>query len=270
MILIMKKTSCLFGFAILVLCLFHSCRKTLSESQFNEFQITGPDGMVRSGGIYLPSGMKPDDRLPVIYMADGLVFKECGFRKMIDSLIENRCISPIVVACSFENKKHVPGFDVAYRNAEYVESLGKNNNQFATLFDNHYTFFTTQFIPYIEKVAHVSDSRDDRLFFGTSNSADFGITLSFRAPELISEYWCYSPVYSDIRDYGLLSSATLYRICWGAKEEAGMFDYFPNLIKDIRKRGGTVHSWVFNGGHDREWWKYWFSEELKRRFPYKD
>ena len=72
MILIMKKTSCLFGFAILVLCLFHSCRKTLSESQFNEFQITGPDGMVRSGGIYLPSGMKPDDRLPVIYMADGL------------------------------------------------------------------------------------------------------------------------------------------------------------------------------------------------------
>ena len=25
---------------------------------------------------------------------------------------------------------------------------------------------------------------------------------------------------------------------------------------------------VFNGGHDRDWWKYWFSEELKRRFPY--
>lgn len=270
MILVMKRISCLLVFSILVSPLFHSCRKALSESQFNEFQITSPDGMERSGGIYLPSGMKPDDRLPVIYMADGLVFKDCGFSKMIDSLIENRCISPIVVACSFENKKQVPGFNVSYRNAEYIESLDRKNQQFVTLFDNHYTFFTTQFIPYIEKVAHVSDSREDRLFFGTSNSADFGITLSFRAPELISEYWCYSPVFSDIKDYGLLSSPTSYRICWGAKEEAGMFDYFPNLIKDIRKRGGNVHSWVFNGGHDREWWKYWFSEELKRRFPYKD
>ena len=47
-----------------------------------------------------------------------------------------------------------------------------------------------------------------------------------------------------------------------------MFDYFPNLLKDIRKRGGKVNSWVFNGGHDRDWWRYWFKQELMRRFPY--
>ena len=107
------------------------------------------------------------------------------------------------------------------------------------------------------------------IFFGTSNSADFGITLSMRNQGFMNEYWCYSPVFSDVSDYGMLTTETQYRICWGAKEEIGMEDYFPNLLKDIRKRGGKIHSWVYNGGHDRDWWKYWFSEELKLKFPYK-
>lgn len=265
----MKKLFILLT-SLYILSVVTSCsNKTSQSSEFNEFEIKCHDGMVRSGGIYMPQGIKSDEILPVIYMADGLVFKDCGFKKMLDSLIEHKCISPVIVACSYENKKSVPGFNLAYRNAEYVEALAKTDNRLANLFDNHYSFFINEFIPYIEKHAPVSTSAQDKVFFGTSNSADFGITLSLRTPGLISEYWCYSPVYSDIKDYGLIESPTSYRICWGAKEEVGMFDYFPNLLKDIRKRGGTVHSWVFNGGHDREWWKYWFSEELKNRFPYK-
>ena len=66
----------------------------------------------------------------------------------------------------------------------------------------------------------------------------------------------------------MLSTPVNYSICWGAKEEIGMFEYFPTLLKDIRKRGGKVNSWVYNGGQEREWWKYWFGEELQRRFPY--
>lgn len=263
----MKKISILLASLLCVLFFICSCKKTLEQSEFREFTIKCQDGTVRTGGIYIPKGTKTSDKLPVIYMADGLVFKDCGFKKTLDSLIEEREIRPIVVACSFENKKTVPGYNLAFRNAEYIEALAKNDNSLAKLFDNHYSFFINEFIPFIEKEAPVSTSADDRIFFGTSNSADFGITLSLRDQGLISEYWCYSPVYSDIKEYGMIESPTSYRICWGAKEEVGMFDYFPSLLKDIRKRGGTVHSWVFNGGHDRGWWKYWFTEELKRRFP---
>lgn len=256
--------------SIFVLYAMVSCGEEGTESsQFNEFEIKCKDGSVRTGGIYIPKGVKSKDKLPVIYMADGLVFKDCGFKSMIDSLIDLKEISPVVIACSYENKKTVPGKKLAYRNAEYIEALAKNDNTLAQLFENHYNFFVNEFIPYIEKEAPVSGSAADRLFFGTSNSADFGITLSMRNQGLISEYWCYSPVYSDIREYGLLSSQTSYRICWGSKEEVGMEDYFPSLLKDIRKRGGIVHSWIFDGGHDRSWWKYWFSEELKTRFPAK-
>lgn len=264
----MKKIFILFATFFSVSLLISCGHETSQSSEFNEFEIKGKDGKIRNGGIYIPAGVKSKDELPVIYMADGLVFKDCKFGRMIDSLIEIKAISPVVVACSYENKKTISGYNIAYRNAEYIEALAKNDNTLAELYENHFHFFVDEFIPYIEKKAPVSKSADNRIFFGTSNSADFGITLSMRKQGLMNEYWCFSPVFSSVSDYGLLSSETSYRICWGSKEEVGMDDYFPNLLKDIRKRGGQVHSWVYNGGHDREWWKYWFSEELKRRFPY--
>ena len=264
----MKFASRLLVLSICTFCLFNSCVKTTDKSVFKEFQMNCKDGLVRSGAIYIPKGIRSDDKLPVIYMGDGLVFKETRFKSMMDSLIENRHIRPVIIACSYENKNQISGYKIAYRNAEYAELIAKNDNTLAGLFDNHHSFFVNEFIPYIEKNAPVSKDPDDRIYFGTSNSADFGLTLSLRDPGLIPEYWCYSPVCSDISDYGMISEPTSYRICWGIREEVGNEDYFPNLIKDIRKRGGEVNSWIFNGGHDREWWKYWFSEELKRRFPY--
>ena len=265
----MKKLFILLT-SVIMMSVVISCKEEMTaSSEFNEFEIKCQDGTVRKGGIYLPPGIKSKDKLPVIYMADGLVFKECGFKRMLDSLYDCGTISPVVVACSYENKKTVPGYKLAFRNAEYIETLAKNDNTLAQLYENHYNFFIDEFIPYIEKKAPVSQSASDRIFFGTSNSGDFGITLSFRNQGLISEYWCYSPVYSDVSEYGMLSAETSYKICWGSKEEVGMDDYFPSLLKDIRKRGGKVNSWVYNGGHDRDWWKYWFREELIKRFPAK-
>jgi enterochelin esterase-like enzyme len=264
----MKKSSILPILFTIVICMLGSCSKTTQESQFNEFEINCKDGTVRTGAIYIPKGTSDKDKLPVVFMGDGLVFKETKFKQMMDSLIDYGCINPVVVACSYENKKQIQGYNLAYRNAEYVETLAKNDNTLAELFNNHYNYFINEFIPYVDKNAPVSQSKSDRIYFGTSNSADFGITLSFRNQKLFNEYWCFSPVYSDIHDYEPLSTDISYSICWGAKEEVGIFDYFPNLLKDIRKRGGKINSWVFGGGHDRDWWRYWFKQELMRRFPY--
>lgn len=264
----MKTASIVQTFLICTLCLLCSCVKTTQQSEFKEFTINCKDGTVRSGAIYIPKGVSTNEKVPIIYMGDGLIFKECGFKRMIDSLIDNECISPVIIACSYENKIRIKGYNIAYRNAEYVEALAKNDNTLAKLFENHYNYFTGEFIPYVEKNAPVSKDANDRIFFGTSNSADFGLTLSMRNPGLITEYWCFSPVYSDISDYGRITEPTTYRICWGIKEEVNNDQYFPALLNNIRKRGGEVTSWVFNGGHDRNWWKYWFSEELKRKFPY--
>ena len=254
--------------ALLSLTAVISCRKTLEQSRFEEFELTDSYGMTRKCGVYLPEGMDPKSQYPVIFMEDGLVFKETGFKKYLDSLIAYGAMNPVIVACAYENKIIIPGYRIAYRNAEYVEEIAKTDVELAKLFDQHYSYFKEEFIPYINKSYPVSPKPADRIYFGTSNSADFGITLSMRDPRLFSEFWCYSPVYSNISEYGALSTPVKYSICWGIKEEVGMTDYFPTLVKDIRKRGGDVKSWTFSGGHDREWWRYWFFEELMRRFPY--
>lgn len=252
-------TICLLISSFLIL----SCKQTTQFSEFRELEIEG-----RNVGIYLPAGYSEKIEYPVIYMEDGLVFKDCNFKYVLDSLVFYEMISPVVVVCSYENKMKVPGTDIAFRNAEYIEALARTDSRLMELYENHYRYFNEALIPYIEKNFNVSSNRSERIYFGTSNSADFGLTLSFRNPALFSEYWCYSPVYSDVSPYGYLSEDVKYGICWGTLEEIGQFNYFPELLKDIRKRGGKVNSWTFDGGHDRKWWKYWFFEELKRRFPY--
>ena len=108
----MKKISTvLLTLSLLILAL--SCGKTTADSEFKEFQMQCQDGMTRSAGLYIPKGISKDKTYPVIYMADGLVFKECGFKKLIDSLVDSRIISPVIVACSYENKKTVPGYNLA-------------------------------------------------------------------------------------------------------------------------------------------------------------
>lgn len=244
-----------------------ACTETLDESRFEEFELQSDDGSSRKGGVYLPIGYNQKKEYPVIYMEDGLVFKDCQYKRMIDSLIEVGAIRPVVIACSYENKLRVPGKDVAYRNAEYLETLAKSDATFLKLFNAHLKYFQDTFVPYIEKKYAVARTREGRIFYGTSNSADWGLTFSMKHPELIAEYWCFSPVSSDLGSYGMLSQPTEYRICWGVKEEIGRFDYFAALVNSVRKRGGKVKDWAFDGGHDREWWKYLFGEELIRRFP---
>lgn len=253
---------------IITLLMTISCGKNV-DSRLVEFSIKDSSGTERECGVYLPKNYSKSKEYPVIYMLDGLVFKESGYKVLVDSLIDNRCISPVIIACSYENKEPVPGFRISYRNAEFVESISRQDPKLTELFENHYSFVTQDFINYIEKHYPVKKDPDGRIFYGTSNSADFGITLSFRDPSLIPEYWCFSPVNSNIEHYGMLEDNVTYRICWGVKEEVNQFDYFPSLVNSIRKRGGNVKSWVFESGHDRGYWRKWFGEELKRRFPCK-
>lgn len=262
----MKKN----GFGLLTIAaalVLTACNKTLEESQYNEFEFKCADGSVRNAAVYLPLGWTPKQEWPVIFMEDGLVFKDCDFKTSIDSLVDIGEIRPLVVACSYENKMKVPGFKISYRNAEFVENIARTDDKLMQLYDKHLSFFKDEFIPYITRKYSTAGSRDGRIFFGTSNSADFGLSLSMRDTTAFAEYWCYSPVNSSMSYYGMVPATTSYRICWGTKEEVGQFDYFPELIMSIRKRGGKVSSWVFDGGHDRAWWKYWFLEELKRQFP---
>lgn len=266
----MKKALTIFTAVVLLALL--SCGKGKSqagESSFSEFTINSRStGSQRTVGVYLPAGYDKQNTYPVVYMEDGLVFTDGNYRSILDSLVLYRLISPVVVVCSYEDKTPMPEFGIAMRNAEYLESLSQRTPELAVYFENHLAYFTDELIPEIEKRYSVSKERSGRIYYGTSNSADFGLSLSMRHPELFDEYWCFSPVCSDLGNYGMLEQDARYRICWGAKEESGLsFNYFPSLINSIRKRGGIVDSWTYPGGHDRPVWEMQFYNLLANRFP---
>ena len=175
----MKKGIFTTILSLTVLMCAVSCDEVLQESQFKEFELTDQDGNVRTGGVYLPQGIKAKSQYPVVFMLDGRVFKESKFKHDVDSLIENGIISPVIIACSYENKMTIPGYRMAYRNAEFIESIAKTDPELSKLFDAHYSYFKDTFIPYINSNYPVKADAGDRVFFGTSNSADFGITPAY-------------------------------------------------------------------------------------------
>ncbi len=224
----------------------------------------------RTVSVYLPRNYSQSNTYPVIYAEDGLVVATGRYKELLDSLIDGGIIEPVIVATSYENKDIIPGFRMAYRNAEYVEAIARENPQLTQIYNNHLNYFVYEFIPYIENNYSVVKKRDGRIYYGTSNSADFGLTLSFRMPDLFGEYWCFSPVYSQLWNYGRLAMPTRYFIDRGSEEEKGdMKIYFSNLVDFLRNSGGDVTEWTFNGGHDRSKWREDFIKMLVTRFPAK-
>lgn len=245
-----------------------SCIRQSKESQFVEESISSSYiGQERKIGVYIPKGYSKKAVYPVIFVEDGRVFSTGNYQHILDSLIDSDIIRPVIVACSYENQENLPGSALSYRNVEYVEKIAERDNRHKEIFDNHMDYFVKEFIPYIESKYSVSHERDERVFYGTSNSADFGITLSMRNPELLGEYWCFSPIFSDIGAYSFLKYPVSYKIAWGAKEEIeASFDYFPSLIQTIRKRGGKVDSFIYEGGHERPRWREQFVKVIKQKF----
>ncbi len=239
-----------------------------TESQYIETQFySNSMQQNRTIAVYLPANYSKSKTYPVIYGEDGLVIQSGRYKELLDSLISRGEIEPVVVAVSYENKNPIPGYQMAYRNAEFVEAIANEDPQLTQIYNNHLNYFVHEFIPYIENNYSVSTNREGRIYYGTSNSADFGLTLSFRMPDLFAEYWCFSPVYSQLWDYQPLAMPTRYYIDRGSEEEKGdMMIYFSNLIDFLRRSGGDVTEWTFQGGHDRAKWRADFIKMLKTRF----
>ncbi|MCQ2066664.1 MAG: hypothetical protein MJY65_03280 [Bacteroidaceae bacterium] len=232
-----KVTKSVAGILMTAL-LVASCSKGLERSSFEKFEITDAGGESFEAAAYVPQGYDRSNTYPVIYVADGALFSQKGFIHRTDSLIENRIISPVVIACAF----------------------GINDRT---------DVFTDAFIPAVEKKFSVMSDRDGRYFLGIGGSADMGMALSMTRPELIHEYWCISPENADVSSYGMLKEKVSYAICWGAKEEsAKSFDFYPALTQSIRKRGGSVRSWTFGSDLGAGEWEEAFIRMLEESFPF--
>jgi len=186
---------------IIVLCLVYS---TTSFSQknvnykTNYFTDTIQSKYLKEDriiSIYFPKNYSNLMEYPVIFATDGQIITDGKYNILLDSIIENKIIPPIILIGIYSNEKPATS-NSEYRNYEYIESWSnKKDTILGCRFENHLSFFIKEVIQYIENQYSVTKNRENRMFYGCSNGAGFGITLLFKHPELFSNYLCFSPCY---------------------------------------------------------------------------
>jgi enterochelin esterase-like enzyme len=100
--------------------------------------------------VYLPGNYSPSNKYPVVYATDGQIIATGNYVNILDSLIENKLISPIILVGVYSNEKEEKGSNyVSYRQYEYIETWGENDSVLGNRFENHLHFFVNEIIPYI-------------------------------------------------------------------------------------------------------------------------
>lgn len=221
--------------AIAAMC---SCNNSVQSSDTGEFILKDSQDREYAARAFVPSGYTGMKELPAVFIHDPQLFNDDVVWERIDSLYGNGFLAPVVVACLVD-----------------------------TYSDTDPEFFKDMFVKKVQEKWNAGLQKENAIFFGVGRTADEGITISMSQGSPFGEYWCYSPMNTDISGFGLIPEQASYRICYGAKEEIGRFDYYPALMNSIRKRGGKVHSWTYDGGPEPEWWRAWFLDELEKRFP---
>ena len=235
----------------------------------------------RKHNIYLPKGIDKSKKYPIIYQTDGNEIKENNFiKKTLDSLIDAKLISPIIVVESHSNSKIADSTSMKmgngdkiylqYRNFEYINDHA-DLSEFKSLknrFENHMSYFKDELIPRIEKEFNQTLAKDDRYFFGVSNGAGFGMELLNRHPNLIGTYLCFSDFGGGVNQ-NLWNDSIIYpnlHYIYG-KDEPLFLDKSANKLREIYKNStSTLDIIVFEGGHDYTFWNTYYIQKLKKLF----
>lgn len=119
--------------------------------------------------VYLPKGYSTSRKYPVIYVTDGYEYLHERLGNMatiLDNLIEDKKIEPVVAVF-----------------VDHREPVNRSNNRRMTelaMNPKYLTFFSDEFVPFIESAYSVSGDPKERAILGTSmgglTSAYFGFT----------------------------------------------------------------------------------------------
>ena len=269
----MKKTLFFYSIGIIVLIGVISCRDTKkhTEKPLNESKIT-IDTIIsinlnepRLISIYLPKGYTKDKTYPVVYSTDGQIIID-SYKQSLDSIIENKIIPEFIFVGVHSNENNVPNSDFSYRNYEYIKGWADEKDTLLNArFSNHFNFFSKEVLNYVEKKYSVSKERKNRFFYGTSNGAGFGVTLSSEYPDLFSNYICYSMAggnYDNLKWTN--SNSPYYYLSYGNEEPLPLIIALKEFEEFLTQHKHPHSFHIYNGGHDRKKWKSEFLKTLPK------
>lgn len=269
----------------LFISIFHSCKSTkpvvtqdstfITDSIYSNYL-----GEYRKHNVYLPAGFSSSKKYPIIYATDGglgLTNKKA----VLDSLIANKIIKPLVFIASFSNPKIADSTSTTYgdgrkayldyRNFEYVDRKPERaeDSLLVNLFKNHKAYFAEELIPQTEKQYNQKLTREDRYFYGVSNGAGFGASLLNTHPDLIGSYLCFSTFGGDIQMNTWKEAVKYPKLyLYYGTEEFFLKDDADFLQAKYTERNLPIEVKEYVGGHNDKFWSIEFIGVIVREFKF--
>lgn len=210
--------------------------------------------------IYLPEHFDPEQTYPIIYATDGQVIVSERYKAILDSLIGNRIVPPLVLVGAYSDEttaedgmefryyeyiagadepdgeaagNNKPGGEADGDNKPDVEAASNNkpggeaagsdgtDPRIAGRFGRHLRFFTRELRDTLLRRHAICRDTGKTLFFGCSNGGDYGLTLWGTLPVgSFSSYICLSPVGTDADEVVPCRSGSTLYVAYGEQEAA--------------------------------------------------
>jgi enterochelin esterase-like enzyme len=233
------------------------------ESRIEHFTFYSKSlGELRELTVYLPENFKSEDSYNVIFCTDGQFINE-KYKTKLDSIFSVKNTYPFVIVGANSNEKLIPNSYFEYRNFEYIENMSSDDSDLNSRFERHMNFFVHEIDEYLKEELMLKIN--SKYFYGVSNGAGCGVSISKYYPELFSKYILYSMAgenYKNLRWH--LDNYPFFIIRYGNKEMKPLIKNNKKFSKYLSKNHYKHIFESYNGGHQREDWLNQFIKDIKK------
>jgi enterochelin esterase-like enzyme len=222
-------------------------------------------GEAREITVYFPENFVAENSYNVVFCTDGQFINQ-QYKHRLDSVFNIKMVNPFVIIGVNSNEKQIPNSSLEYRNFEYIEDFENNSSDSSDLssrFKKHLIFFVNEVDEYIKEVLKLKTY--NKYFYGVSNGAGFGVSLSKYYPELFSKYILYSMAGANYKNLKWSTDKYPFFIIRCGNEEPNPFiESSRELSKYLSKKHYQHLFEIYNGGHNREDWMNLFIKDIER------
>lgn len=223
-------------------------------------------GTARKVWVYVPPGLAPGERVPVLYLADAL---SQGWAPIAEAMVRDgtaRAAILVGIADGGLLRADCAALSCNLRQQEYVAAFGPSGPQIDTPFGRHMRFVTEELIPHVEAHFPVSTEREDRIVGGTSNGADWALSAAKARPDLFGSVIALSAGATVPTDDADRLADT--RIYGGAGTfESSFLKITLAAVEAARSAGARVRTRTLIAGHSPLAWDVLFAEAYEWLLP---
>ena len=212
--------------------------------------------------VYLPENFKSENSYKTIFCTDGQLINE-EYKNKLDSIFSTKNVSPFVIIGVNSNEKTIPNSYFEYRNYEYIENMSSEDSDLNYRFERHMYFFVYEVDEYLREELNLKIS--NKYFYGVSNGAGFGVSISKYYPEIFSKYILYSIAGENYENLEWESEKYPFFIIRYGNNELKPFIKSNKKISKYLSKNHYQHVFEsYNGGHKREDWLNQFIKDIEK------